>query len=95
MSEALPAHLRKYVVAQDYEKYTSMDQAVWRFILRQLRAFLKIHAHESYLDGKKRASKSSAFLASAISQRKSQSSDGERCPSADLYHPPPSWSFKP
>lgn len=51
MGEALPKHLRRYIVAQNYEKYTPMDQAVWRFILRQLRAFLSVHAHHSYLEG--------------------------------------------
>lgn len=49
--ESLPKHLRKYVVDQDYSKYTPVDQAVWRFILRQLRAFLSVHAHECYLEG--------------------------------------------
>ncbi|MFN7825287.1 MAG: aromatic amino acid hydroxylase [Pseudobdellovibrionaceae bacterium] len=49
--DRLPVHLNKYIVDQDYAKYTPVDQAVWRYILRQLRAFLKIHAHESYLDG--------------------------------------------
>jgi phenylalanine-4-hydroxylase len=47
----LPAHLRKYVVEQDYSRYTSEDQAVWRFIMRQLSDFLSIHAHECYLEG--------------------------------------------
>ncbi len=48
---ALPSHLRKYVVEQDYAKYTPVDQAVWRYVLRQLRAFLAKHAHECYLEG--------------------------------------------
>ncbi len=47
----LPLHLQKYVVHQNYEKYTPLDQAVWRYILRQLRHFLKSNAHECYLDG--------------------------------------------
>ncbi len=47
----LPPHLRKYVVTQNYEKYTPVDQAVWRYILRQLRTFLAEHAHESYREG--------------------------------------------
>ncbi len=47
----LPPHLRKYVVEQNYEKYTPIDQAVWRYILRQLRDYLGTHAHESYLEG--------------------------------------------
>lgn len=49
--EFLPPHLRKYVVEQHYEKYTPVDQAVWRYILRQLKAFLSKHAHECYVEG--------------------------------------------
>lgn len=49
--QSLPAHLRKYVVEQNYEKYTPIDHAVWRFVLRQLRSFLSVHAHECYLEG--------------------------------------------
>lgn len=51
MPNSLPQHLKKYVVEQHYEKYTPVDQAVWRFILRQLKSFLGKHAHESYLEG--------------------------------------------
>lgn len=47
----LPSHLRKYIVEQDYSKYTAIDHSVWRYILRQLRNFLATHAHEYYLDG--------------------------------------------
>lgn len=50
----LPNHLRKYVVEQRYDRYTPEDQAVWRFIMRQLREFLSVHAHECYLDGLKK-----------------------------------------
>ena len=49
--QSLPNHLQKYVVKQNYEKYTPLDQAVWRYVLRQLKNFLTKHAHESYLDG--------------------------------------------
>jgi len=51
MTQTLPKHLQKYVVEQHYEKYTPVDQACWRYVLRQLRSFLSIHAHECYLDG--------------------------------------------
>lgn len=50
-TDFLPPHLRKYVVEQHYEKYTAIDQAVWRYILRQLKAFLSKHAHECYVEG--------------------------------------------
>ena len=39
------------MVEQNYDKYTPIDHAVWRFVLRQLKKFLSVHAHESYLDG--------------------------------------------
>ncbi|MBX3032640.1 MAG: aromatic amino acid hydroxylase [Bdellovibrionaceae bacterium] len=51
MTEELPKHLRKYVVKQEERAYTPIDHAVWRFCLRQLRAYLAHNAHESYLDG--------------------------------------------
>jgi len=47
----LPLHLKKYIVSQDYAKYTPLDHACWRYILRQLKKFLSSHAHESYLSG--------------------------------------------
>lgn len=51
MPQFLPPHLRKYVVEQNYEKYTPADQACWRYIMRQLKSFLSKHAHESYVEG--------------------------------------------
>src|SRR5688572_24239282 len=47
----LPRHLQKYIVDQDERQYTPVDHAVWRFVLRQLRSFLSVHGHESYLQG--------------------------------------------
>jgi phenylalanine-4-hydroxylase len=49
--EQLPQHLKKYIVQQDNAKYTPIDHAVWRYILRQLKNFLKTNGHESYLEG--------------------------------------------
>ena len=48
---SLPKHLQKYIVDQGERPYTPVDQAVWRFALRQLRHFLSRHAHESYIKG--------------------------------------------
>ena len=47
----LPRHLRRYVVAQDYDAYTPREHAVWRHILRRLAAHLSDKAHASYLAG--------------------------------------------
>jgi phenylalanine-4-hydroxylase len=48
---ALPPHLRRFVVAQDYAAYTPRDHAVWRHILRRLTAHLRDRAHPRYLAG--------------------------------------------
>jgi len=50
-AETLPPHLRRYIVEQDYEHYTAIDQATWRYIMRQLRSHLVKFAHECYLEG--------------------------------------------
>ncbi|MGZ3721743.1 MAG: aromatic amino acid hydroxylase, partial [Bdellovibrionales bacterium] len=47
----IPKHLLKYIVEQNYARYTPEDQAVWRYIMRQLKNYLSTHAHESYLQG--------------------------------------------
>lgn len=54
LPQELPLHLQKYIVEQNYEKYTALDQAVWRYILRQLTSYLQVHAHHSYLTGLKK-----------------------------------------
>jgi phenylalanine-4-hydroxylase len=49
--QKLPAHLRRYVVTQDYDAYTPRDQSVWRHILNRLKAHLADKAHPDYLAG--------------------------------------------
>lgn len=44
-------HLREYVVEQDYEQYSEVDQAVWRFVLLQTYARLQHTAHDAYKTG--------------------------------------------
>ena len=51
----LPEHLKQFIVPQNYDQYTAMDQAVWRFVMRKNTSFLKDVAHESYLGGLKKA----------------------------------------
>ena len=47
----LPSHLQKYRVEQNYARYTPLDQATWRYVLRQLKNFLAKNAHPCYLEG--------------------------------------------
>jgi len=51
----LPGHLRQYVVDQHYEKYTWMDQAVWRYVMRQNYSYLKHVAYYPYIRGLEQA----------------------------------------
>ena len=50
----LPAHLKQFIIDQDYEQYSSIDQAVWRYVMRRSIDFLSKTAHESYLKGLKK-----------------------------------------
>lgn len=49
--DRLPPHLKQYIKPQNYEHYTAMNQAVWRYVMRKNVDYLSIVAHESYLDG--------------------------------------------
>ncbi len=51
MTKDLPSHLQKYIVEQNYARYTPLDQAVWRHCLKRLKSFLTVNAHASYVEG--------------------------------------------
>jgi phenylalanine-4-hydroxylase len=51
----LPRHLRQFIVEQHYEKYTPLDQAVWRYVMRQNYSYLKHVAYYPYIKGLQRA----------------------------------------
>jgi len=48
---AVPKHLLQFAVDQRYDEYTSVDHAVWRFIMRQNTFFLREYAHKLYFQG--------------------------------------------
>ncbi len=47
----VPDHLKQFIVEQNYEEYTPVDQAVWRYVMRQNHYFLDERAHEAYREG--------------------------------------------
>ncbi len=51
----LPRHLRQFIVEQHYEKYTPIDQAVWRYVMRKNYSYLKDVAYYPYIKGLQRA----------------------------------------
>jgi phenylalanine-4-hydroxylase len=52
--ERLPNHLRQFIKPQDYDEYTPINQAVWRYVMRKNVDYLSRVAHESYLEGLKK-----------------------------------------
>lgn len=58
----LPRHLRQFIVEQHYEKYTPIDQAVWRYVMRQNYSYLKQVAFYPYIKGLQRAGLSIEYI---------------------------------
>jgi phenylalanine-4-hydroxylase len=58
----LPKHLRQFIVEQRYEKYTPIDQAVWRYVMRQNYSYLKDVAYYPYIKGLQRAGLSIEYI---------------------------------
>ncbi len=51
--DRLPAHLKQFIKPQNYEDYTPINQAVWRYVMRKNVDYLSRVAHSSYLEGLK------------------------------------------
>lgn len=49
--QKLPKHLKQFIKPQNYEDYSAIDQAVWRYVMRKNVDFLSTVAHHSYLEG--------------------------------------------
>lgn len=52
--DRLPPHLKQYIKPQNYEQYTPINQAVWRYVMRKNVDYLSTVAHETYLEGLKK-----------------------------------------
>ncbi|MDD3005305.1 aromatic amino acid hydroxylase [Flavobacterium sp.] len=52
--DRLPKHLKQFIKPQDYEAYTPINQAVWRYVMRKNVDYLSKVAHNSYLEGLKK-----------------------------------------
>ncbi|MEM8585057.1 MAG: aromatic amino acid hydroxylase [Bacteroidota bacterium] len=52
--DKLPKHLKQFIKPQNYEDYTPINQAVWRYVMRKNVDYLSKVAHSSYLEGLKK-----------------------------------------
>lgn len=48
---SLPSHLKQFIVDQNYDKYTPIDHAIWRYVMRQNYSYLKNVAYYPYIQG--------------------------------------------
>ncbi|WP_298900213.1 aromatic amino acid hydroxylase [uncultured Psychroserpens sp.] len=49
--DRLPPHLKQFIKPQDYDDYSPINQAVWRYVMRKNVSYLSKVAHHSYLKG--------------------------------------------
>ena len=49
--DRLPKHLKQFIKPQNYQDYSPVNQAVWRYVMRRLLNYLTEVAHSSYLTG--------------------------------------------
>ncbi|MGG7033657.1 MAG: aromatic amino acid hydroxylase [Flavobacterium sp.] len=52
--ERLPKHLKQFIKPQNYNDYTPINQAVWRYVMRKNVDYLSKVAHSSYIEGLKK-----------------------------------------
>ncbi len=52
--DKLPKHLFQYVHPQNYDQYSAVNQAVWRYVMRRNIDYLSKVAHGSYIEGLKK-----------------------------------------
>ena len=49
--DRLPPHLKQFIKPQNYNDYSPINQAVWRYVMRKNVSYLSKVAHHSYLKG--------------------------------------------
>ncbi len=86
--DRLPDHLRQYIKAQDYEQYTPINQAVWRYVMRKNVKHLSEVAHESYLSGLKKTGISIESIPSMYGMNRILKEIGWAAVAVDGFIPP-------
>ncbi len=86
--DKLPHHLQQYVVAQNYHEYTSIDHAVWRYVMRINYNFLHKIAHPSYIEGLKETGISIEQIPNILDMNKALAKIGWSAVCVDGFIPP-------
>ncbi|MGV3762547.1 aromatic amino acid hydroxylase [Parapedobacter sp.] len=86
--ERLPLHLKQYLVEQHYERYTPIDQAVWRYVMRQNYSYLKDVAYYPYIPGLRAAGLSIEHIPDLQAMNDSLQKIGWGAATVDGFIPP-------
>ena len=87
----LPAHLRQFVVSQDYDNYTPVDHAVWRYVMRKNLAYLSKVADASYLKGLEKTGITIDYIPNVKDMNTILGKIGWGCVCVDGFLPPSSF----
>ena len=87
----LPAHLRQFVVSQDYDNYTPVDHAVWRYVMRKNLAYLSKVADASYLEGLEKTGITIDYIPNVKDMNTILGKIGWGCVCVDGFLPPSSF----
>jgi len=86
--ENLPPHLKQFIKPQNYEDYTPINQAVWRYVMRKNVDYLSKVAHHSYLDGLKKTGISIESIPSMYGMNRILKEIGWAAVAVDGFIPP-------
>ncbi|QLE00589.1 aromatic amino acid hydroxylase [Galbibacter sp. BG1] len=86
--DRLPKHLKQFIKPQDYEDYTPINQAVWRYVMRKNVDYLSQVAHKSYTDGLKKTGISIDHIPSMYGMNRILKDIGWAAVAVDGFIPP-------
>ena len=86
--ERLPKHLKQFIKPQNYEDYTPINQAVWRYVMRKNVDYLSRVAHSSYTEGLKKTGISIDHIPSMYGMNRILKEIGWAAVAVDGFIPP-------
>lgn len=86
--DRLPKHLKQFIKPQNYEEYTPINQAVWRYVMRKNVDYLSKVAHSSYLEGLKKTGISIESIPSMYGMNRILKEIGWAAVAVDGFIPP-------
>lgn len=86
--DRLPKHLKQFIKPQNYEDYTPINQAVWRYVMRKNVDYLSKVAHASYLEGLKKTGISIESIPSMYGMNRILKEIGWAAVAVDGFIPP-------